>query len=197
MFALSLLTASLALAAQPAPLTPEGCDDSNPECACPCGKAHALRLRAQAGLPIGEEGGPGYSPREALTDTDLLQCDLEMEIDPDNETISGVNVMQVRSTVNGLTQFTIDRVKLASFDGDALAAMTDEEFAAGWLAWMKEYAPEAYTHAKGDGSPTAAARLALLASAVKPRAKTYADAMKPSLFAFVADDGYAFDRSQS
>ncbi|MBX3382233.1 MAG: hypothetical protein KF864_01870 [Phycisphaeraceae bacterium] len=91
-----------ALAARPA-FNPE---DDCPAYECGCGKAHALRLRAAAGLAIGEEGSPGYSPREALTDTDVISCDLEIEINPSNSFISGVNEMRVRSTVDGLTQFT-------------------------------------------------------------------------------------------
>ncbi|MBL8999982.1 MAG: glutamate--tRNA ligase [Phycisphaerae bacterium] len=93
----------------------------------------------------------------------------------------------------GKTSAKFDRVKLASFDGDALAALSDPEFAAAWLSWMKEFAPEAHRAAAGDGAAAARARMELLARAVKPRAKTFADAMGPARFAFVADDGYEFD----
>jgi aminopeptidase N len=75
---------------------------------CGCGKSHALAARAAAGLPIHElSPGPGYSSREALTATDLISCDLDMEIIPATTTISGVCTMVVRSKQNGLNQFTI------------------------------------------------------------------------------------------
>lgn len=76
---------------------------------CGCGKAHALRARFAAGLPIGEMpgGGQGYGAREAYGASDLLTCDLDIEINPTNQVIAGVCVMRVRSMVAGLTQFTI------------------------------------------------------------------------------------------
>ncbi len=79
---------------------------------CGCGKAHALWLRAKAGLEIGEgvNNAPSYGDREAFTDTDLLSNDLDIEIVPGAVSpapnIIGSNTMRVRSTVNGLTQFT-------------------------------------------------------------------------------------------
>jgi methionine-rich copper-binding protein CopC len=73
---------------------------------CGCGKAEVLRQRFMAGLPIGEEGTPGYGPREALTDTDVLSNNLDIEVDPPTGNITGSNTMTVKSRVNGLTQFT-------------------------------------------------------------------------------------------
>jgi methionine-rich copper-binding protein CopC len=73
---------------------------------CGCGKAHALWLRAQAGLPIDDGPGPGYSEREALTDTDVLSNAVDLELLPANNSIQGSNTMTVRSLVNGLTQFS-------------------------------------------------------------------------------------------
>lgn len=75
---------------------------------CGCGKQHALRARAALGLPISELSTPsGYTSREAFTATDLISCDLDMEVNPANDNITGVNIMRVRSKVNGLTQFTV------------------------------------------------------------------------------------------
>ena len=75
-----------------------------------CGKANVLRQRFLAGLPIGEggEGGGthGYSAREALTATDVLHNNLDIEVDPTTGNISGSNTITVKSLVNGLTQFT-------------------------------------------------------------------------------------------
>jgi hypothetical protein len=71
-----------------------------------CGKARMLMLRAAQGQLIAD-GEPGFTTREAFTDTDLLTVDLDITIDPTiNNTISGSNVMRVRSKVAGLTQFT-------------------------------------------------------------------------------------------
>ncbi len=86
---------------------------AEPEAAetCGCGKSHALRLRAAAGLPVCDgqppaAAAPGYGQREALTDTDVLGYTLDIEVNPTTEVISGSNTIHVRSLVNGLTQFT-------------------------------------------------------------------------------------------
>lgn len=67
-----------------------------------------LASRAAAGLPIGEDGAnqAGYASREALTATDVLSNDLEIEAVPATSNISGRNKMTIVSRVNGLTQFT-------------------------------------------------------------------------------------------
>ena len=74
-----------------------------------CGKAEMLRRRAAAGLPVSDFSGPGgggYTPREAMTDTDVLHYVLDIEVFPDTEVITGSNTITVRSLVNNLTQFT-------------------------------------------------------------------------------------------
>ncbi|MCC6426417.1 MAG: Ig-like domain-containing protein [Phycisphaerales bacterium] len=55
-------------------------------------------------LPGGDGGG---SPREAHTATDVLHQNLDMEVFPTTDVITGTNTMTVKSLVNGLTQFTI------------------------------------------------------------------------------------------
>ena len=70
-----------------------------------CGKANALALRHAAGQPVADAPA-GFTAREALTDTDLISVDLDMELDIPNEEISGSNEMVVASRVNGLTEFT-------------------------------------------------------------------------------------------
>ncbi len=70
-----------------------------------CGKACALRQRAAMGLDI-HDYSPAYTDREAFTDTDLLEVDLDIEIDPATGSIAGSNIMRVRSLVDGLTTFT-------------------------------------------------------------------------------------------
>ena len=83
------------------------------DAACPpekygCGKAQAMAARFLDGLR-GDEDGPWGATREALTDTDLISVDLDIEITPSGAStglIAGNNTMRVRSLVNGLTQFT-------------------------------------------------------------------------------------------
>ncbi|MDX2131818.1 MAG: M1 family aminopeptidase [Planctomycetota bacterium] len=74
--------------------------------ACSCHKADMLRARIERGLPIGEPELPGYSDREAMADTDVISNDIDIEIFPTTEVISGSNTIRVRSLVDGLTQFT-------------------------------------------------------------------------------------------
>lgn len=73
-----------------------------------CGKAHAAILAEEAAEadPLGRE-----LAREAMTDTDLLHCDLDIEVSnlnagANNCTITGTNVMTIQSKSPGLTQFT-------------------------------------------------------------------------------------------
>jgi len=74
-----------------------------------CGKAEMLKQRYLMGLdPMGEIPGVSYGPREALTDTDVLNNNVEIEIIPSSatENIKGTNTMTIKSLTNGLTQFT-------------------------------------------------------------------------------------------
>lgn len=86
----------------------------------------------------------------------------------------------------GKTSAKFDRVKLLSFNQDYIKALSDEEFERRWLEWIDEYAPGAL--AKLD-----AARVSILARAMKPRARTLADGLKGAEFALVADDGFEYD----
>jgi aminopeptidase N len=74
----------------------------------PCGKAQMLMKRMQAGLAVGEQVSPGEERMllEASEDTDILHNDLDIEIFPATEVISGSNTMTIQSKVNGLTEFT-------------------------------------------------------------------------------------------
>ncbi|QOI99228.1 MAG: glutamate--tRNA ligase [Phycisphaeraceae bacterium] len=89
----------------------------------------------------------------------------------------------------GKTPSKFDRAKLLSFNADAIAAMTDEGFAQTWLAWMKEHEPAAHATIAALGVDQ---RLAL-AQALRPRAKTLRDALRPAAFALVGDADYPFD----
>ncbi len=51
--------------------------------------------------------GGGGTTREAMSATDVLHQNLDIEILPSTTTITGSNTMTVKSLVNGLTQFTV------------------------------------------------------------------------------------------
>lgn len=90
----------------------------------------------------------------------------------------------------GKTNARFDRKKLASFNADAIGQMTDDALADRWLEWCETYAPpEALAALKAMPRD----RLTLLARAIKPRARTLRDALKPAAFALVGDDQLAFD----
>ncbi len=71
-----------------------------------CGKARMARLRRGAGLLVDEPPEVRFQVREGLAATDLLHNDLEVEVVPGPNTVSGTNVMRVRSLTDGLTTFT-------------------------------------------------------------------------------------------
>lgn len=89
----------------------------------------------------------------------------------------------------GRTNSKFDRNKLMSFNADAIGAMTDDQFADRWLGWMKEHEPEAFAKM----SALSRGQLLCLARALRPRAKTLRDALRPAGFAMVGDAEYAFD----
>jgi glutamyl/glutaminyl-tRNA synthetase len=91
----------------------------------------------------------------------------------------------------GKTSAKFDRVKLLSFNGDAIAAMSDADFAAAWREWMRHYTPTelAKLESRGAGS------LERIAAAVKLRSKTLRDGLRAAAFALVSDDEYSFDEA--
>ncbi|MCK6477899.1 MAG: hypothetical protein L6Q35_13840 [Phycisphaerales bacterium] len=89
----------------------------------------------------------------------------------------------------GKSSAKFDRAKLLSFNGDAIAAMPDDEFVRRWRQWLSDYEPAALARLDSLGEST----LKTLAPAVKPRAKTLRDTLKPIAFALATDEGYQFD----
>jgi hypothetical protein len=77
-----------------------------------CGKAQALIQREAAGHLIAELRDEDqwlieFGLREPSEHTDLLHCDLELEILPSAyDNLDGANTMTIQSLVDGLTQFT-------------------------------------------------------------------------------------------
>lgn len=83
-------------------------------------------------------------------------------------------------------QSKFDRVKLLSFNGDAIAALSDEDFAKHWHNWATSY-----DTALADRFSEA--DMLTLAPAVKTRCKTLADGRGVIGFAFIADNEIEYD----
>ncbi|MFO0835612.1 MAG: glutamate--tRNA ligase [Phycisphaerales bacterium] len=88
----------------------------------------------------------------------------------------------------GRTNAKFDRAKLLSFNGDAIGAMSDAEFAGRWRSWCEEFEPEFAKAVPAGGWET-------LGRAVKARAKTLRDGVKASAFLMLNDNSYPFDQA--
>jgi glutamyl-tRNA synthetase len=86
----------------------------------------------------------------------------------------------------GRTSAKFDRLKLLSFNGDAIAALSDDEFVRRWRAWAAEHDP-------ATAAGVTESQMQMVAGAIKPRAKTLRDASRAVEFALVADDQIAYD----
>jgi glutamyl/glutaminyl-tRNA synthetase len=89
----------------------------------------------------------------------------------------------------GRTNAKFDRQKLLSFNADIIAAMSDEAYGKAWREWCMEH-DVAFVRAMDAKGARA---WALMASLVKPRAKTIRDGMKAAAFVVRADDATDFD----
>ena len=90
----------------------------------------------------------------------------------------------------GKTNAKFDRVKLASFNGDVLAAMPDAEFGSRWRAWAVEF--DAGFAARLD-SMAGGRGWTLLAKVIKARSKTFRDASKAASFVMLDSGAITFD----
>ena len=86
----------------------------------------------------------------------------------------------------GKGQAKFDRVKLLSFNADAIAALSDEDFAERWREWASDYDPALCDRFSAQD-------MLMLAPAVKTRCKTLADGRDVVGFAFIDDDAIEFD----
>lgn len=86
----------------------------------------------------------------------------------------------------GRTNAKFDRVKLLSFNADAIAALSDAEFVARWRAWSDEHEP-------GLMAGLSVRQLELLAGAIKGRCKTLRDTVGHLVVFRVADDALVYD----
>ncbi len=117
----------------------------------------------------------GWNPKSKNTDgTDVERFD--MQYLGEHYSFEGM----------GKGQAKFDRVKLISFNGDAIAQLSDEEFAKRWHQWASSYDPALCAR-------FSAADMLMLAPAVKTRCKTLADGRDVVGFAFIADDAIEYD----
>ncbi|MBX3353220.1 MAG: glutamate--tRNA ligase [Phycisphaeraceae bacterium] len=86
----------------------------------------------------------------------------------------------------GKSNSRFDRKKLLAFNTDAIAAMPDDEFARRWREWCEAHAPAIASQITGDAFTT-------LASAVRPRCKTFLDAAEQGRFALAESDRVVYD----
>lgn len=87
----------------------------------------------------------------------------------------------------GKSNARFDRVKLASFNADAIGQLDDAAFAERWGAWLAEYDPATLEALGGE-------RLVIAARAVKPRCKVLSEASGAIGFALIRDDAVEFDQ---
>lgn len=91
----------------------------------------------------------------------------------------------------GRTGARFDYKKLLAFNTDALTAMSDEEFTRRWWTWAGEFAPELSRAFCAETEPND--RFQLLAGALRPRCKTFREALDSAAFALVRDDAIIYD----
>jgi glutamyl-tRNA synthetase len=85
----------------------------------------------------------------------------------------------------GKTNAKFDRVKLLSFNVDAITGLSADDFRERWRRWCGVYAPEFTRLPEPEFSQ--------LAAAIQPRCKTFRDAAEQARFVFLADDAIDFD----
>ena len=85
----------------------------------------------------------------------------------------------------GKTNARFDRVKLLSFNTDAITKLPAPEFSRRFRAWCEDYAPGL--------AALPASLFDLLCAATQARCKTFQDAAKQAAFVLESDDAVAFD----
>ncbi|MBC7835000.1 MAG: glutamate--tRNA ligase [Phycisphaerales bacterium] len=89
----------------------------------------------------------------------------------------------------GKTSAKFDRMKLLSFNTDAITTMAPAEFNRRFHQWARDYAPPLAAVFPDSAAP----RWEMLCRAVQPRCKTFKDAADQTAFLLVADDQVTFD----
>jgi glutamyl-tRNA synthetase len=138
----------------------------------------------------------GYLPSAIDNFLSLLGWNPGMKL-PDGKDLEKFDTAFLSSNFSleriGTTNAKFDRVKLASFNGDALAALSTEEFAKGWAAWCAEHLPALPARLGVSVDTANQPRWLWLSHAVKQRAKTYGEAAKPAAFVLLDDNHVQFD----
>lgn len=131
----------------------------------------------------------GYLPEAMCNFLGLLGWNPGMKT-PDGKDLEKFDLEFLRQNFSieriGRTNSKFDRVKLLSFNADAIGALPDAEFAARWRGWCEEFEPTLSGAVPAD-------RWAWLARAVKARARTFRDGARAASFAVLDDGAYPFD----
>lgn len=91
----------------------------------------------------------------------------------------------------GKTGARFDYKKLAAFNNDAVAELSDESFAERWWSWCTEFAPDLLSSL--DAGAAINDRFRMLAAATKPRCKTFRDGAVGSAFLLLSTNDIAYD----
>lgn len=153
-------------------------------------------------IEVADFRSSGYLPQAILCYVALLGWNPGLKL-PDGKDREKFTLREIGELFSvdriGKTNSKFDRAKLLSFNADYLAQMSDGEFAQRWWNWCNEelaandpatnpanadIAALVRTFRSGD---TFSPALVVLARAVKPRAKTFRDAIKSSRFALLTD----------
>lgn len=86
----------------------------------------------------------------------------------------------------GKSNARFDRRKLAAFNQDAIAKVSDAQFEQRWAEWRRDNAPEIDHRVPKE-------RLGYLAAAVRTRSKTFREAVEVAAFALMGDDAIVYD----
>lgn len=131
----------------------------------------------------------GYLPEAMCNFLSLLGWNPGMKT-PDGKDLEKFDLAFLRKHFSieriGRTNSKFDRVKLLSFNADAIGALPDAEFASRWRAWCEEFEPAL-------ARAVTPQRWAWLSRAVKARARTLRDGAKAAAFAMLDDATYPFD----
>ena len=163
--------------------------------------AARIAARFNATLPeieVADFRANGYLPAAIVNFLSLLGWNPGMKL-PDGKDLEKFDAAFLAANFSleriGTTNARFDRVKLASFNGDALAALPVEEFASRWAAWCLEHQPTLSAKLGVTDASVRSPRWDWLAQVVRVRAKTLAEASRPAAFILLDDHAIPFDRS--
>ena len=163
--------------------------------------AAKIAARFNATLPeieVADFRANGYLPAAIVNFLSLLGWNPGMKL-PDGRDLEKFDAAFLAANFSleriGTTNARFARVKLASFNGDAIAALPVEEFASRWAAWCLEHQPALPNRLGVSDARNLSPRWLWLAQVVRVRAKTLAEASRPAAFILLDDDAVPFDRA--